>query len=78
VEFPLSLVTPHAAREGLLPGIGVLPPLWNYSGETRLLRDGEPLSGSNAPTGITVEFSVSVVSEAGEEIEIPIGTVAQE
>jgi hypothetical protein len=78
LEFPLSLVTPHAAPEGLVPGIGTLPPLWNHSGETRMLRDGEPLSGTNAPTGITVEFSVSVVSDAGDEIEIPIGTAAQE
>jgi len=46
-------------------------------GETTLVRVGEPLTTSNSPTGITVTFDVSAVTEAGEEIEIPIAATVQ-
>jgi hypothetical protein len=76
VEFPLDLVTPYHSSESDF-GVGHLPPPWNPVGATTLLPDGEPLSGANVPTGITVTFNVSVVTEAGEDIEIPIGSFVQ-
>lgn len=78
VELPLVLVTtprynPETGNRGYH-----LPALWNPAGTVTLVRDGEPLSGSNVPTGITVTFDVSVVTEAGEDIEIPIGGIVQD
>jgi hypothetical protein len=78
VEFPLSLLTPYNNDTDLDMGDRSVAPLWNPAGETTLIRDGEPLTSSNSPTGITVTFNVSVVSSAGDEIEIPIGVVVQD
>jgi hypothetical protein len=72
---PLSLVLPNAAPLSFRSVSPPLPPLWGRGGGTRLVRIGEILSDSNSPTGITVEFLVSIVTEAGESIEIPIGIV---
>lgn len=77
VRFPLSLVLPHAASPSFGLATPPLPPLWSGGGEARLLHVGETLSDSNSPTGITVEFLVSIVTEAGESIEIPIGIVVE-
>ncbi|MEN8040608.1 MAG: hypothetical protein ABFR95_03805 [Actinomycetota bacterium] len=77
VEFPLSLVEPHAVPPGFGQPTRPLAPLWNPDGETQLVRVGEPLSESNAATGVTILFEVSVVTEAGEQIEIPIGSVVR-
>jgi hypothetical protein len=77
VEFPLSLLTPYNNDTDLVVNRSVAP-LWNPAGETTLIRDGEPLTSSNSPTGITVTFNVFVVSSAGDEIEIPIGVVVQD
>ena len=75
LELPFSL----SASYDTPPSVGAvtppLPPLYGRAGETRLVGDGQPISAKNAPTGITVEFLVSVVTEAGESIEIPIGSV---
>lgn len=75
VRFPLSLVLPHAAPPSFAVVTPQLPPLWSGGGEPRLLHVGETFSDSNPPTGLTVEFFVSIVTEAGESIEIPIGIV---
>jgi hypothetical protein len=75
VRFPLSLVLPHAAPPSFAVATPPLPPLWSSGGEARLLHVGEAFSDSNPPTGLTVEFLVSIVTEAGESIEIPIGIV---
>lgn len=75
VSFPLALVTPYNNSEEFGGSQGHLAPPWNPSGETTLLREGEPLSDSNVPTGITVTFSAAVVIDAGDEIEIPVGDV---
>lgn len=75
VAFPLALVTPYNNSEEFGGSSGHLAPPWNSGGETTLLREGEPLSDSNVPTGITVTFDASVVVDAGDEIEIPIGEV---
>jgi hypothetical protein len=64
LEIPMYLAPSYAE-----------PPLWGRSGEFQFVRDGQPVSAQKAPTGITVEFFVFVVTEAGESVEIPIGTV---
>jgi hypothetical protein len=78
VQFPLVLLTPYNDDPDFARGFGDIPPAWNPQGEITLLRDGEPLSDVNVPTGITVTFAVSVVSEAGEEIEFSIGETIQD
>jgi hypothetical protein len=77
VRSPLSLVLPYAAPPSFALATPPLAPLWSGGGETRLLHGGETLSDSNSPTGLTVEFLVSIVTEAGESIEIPIGIVVE-
>ena len=75
VEFPLSLVPRYAAPPSFGLGTPPLPPLWGRAGEVRLVRVGESLSESTAPTAIDVAFSVSIVTEEGESIAIPVGIV---
>jgi hypothetical protein len=78
VEFPLSLVTPYSDSTEFPRDDRHLSPPWNPAGGTSLVRVGEPLSGANSPTGITVTFNVSVVADAGESFEIPVGVADQE
>ncbi len=78
VEFPLALVMPYNDTAEFARGDRHLAPPWNSVGGTTLVRVGEPLSGANSATGITVSFHVSVVADGGESIEIPIGVIEQE
>lgn len=50
-------------------------PVWGTRGVTRLVRAGGGPSRSGSPAEITVEMYVSVVTDPGESIEIPIGSV---
>jgi len=77
VEFPLALYTPSNGALDFDSGEQHMALPWNPMGETTLVRVGEPLTTSNLPTGITVTFDVSAVTEAGEEIEIPIAATVQ-
>jgi hypothetical protein len=78
VEFPLALYSPTSRSLDFDSGEQHMALPWNLVGETTLVRVGEPLITSSAPTGITVTFDVSAVTEAGDEIEIPIAATAQD
>ena len=72
VVDPTQLLSPHLVP--LRPGTGVPPlaPLYGFTGSDRLARFAEPLSTSNAPTAITVEFRVTVPADIARGTEIPL------
>lgn len=71
---PTVLTSSHAAPLDAPIG-SPLPPLWNTRGQALLAPTGQALSESSAPTGITVEFFVSVVTEPGVSVEVPVVSV---
>ena len=68
------LASPHL--RGLLQGFGIppLPPLFGFSRSEQLVRLGEPVGAGNEAESIIVEFTITVPSELGDPIRIPIGT----
>lgn len=68
------LASPHL--RGLLQGFGIppLPPLFGFSRSEQLVRLGEPVGAGNEAESIIVEFTITVPSDLGDPIRIPIGT----
>jgi hypothetical protein len=72
VVDPTQLLSPHLVplRQGT--GVPPLAPLYGFTGSDGLARFAEPLSTSNAPTAITVEFRVTVPADIERGTEIPL------
>lgn len=70
---PTQLLSPHLVplRQGT--GVPPLAPLFSFTGSGSLARFAEPLSSSNAPTEITVEFRVTVPADIaqGPRVTLP-------
>ncbi len=77
-DFPLALYSPSNEALDFDTGEQHMAQPWNPVGETTLVRVGESLTTSSSPSGIAVTFHVSVVTEAGEDVVIPIGIIVQD
>ena len=72
VEDATTLVSPHLRTLSQGSGTIPLPPLYGFTGSEQLVRDGEPLSGSNAPTAIVIDFTIHQPASIGDPVEIPV------
>jgi hypothetical protein len=70
VEDATTLTNPHLRALAQGTGTIPLPPLYAFSMSEQLVRDGEPLSGSNAPTAIRVDFTITQPESIGEPVDI--------
>ena len=72
VVDPTQLLSPHLVPLRPVTGVPPLGPLYGFTGSDRLARFAEPLSTSNAPTAISVEFRVTVPTDVVRGPEIAL------
>lgn len=71
--FETRLTPAHMRQIAQGTGTAPMPPLYGFSASQPLVRSGEPLSGTNAPTSISVSIVVTRPESIGEgaPIEVP-------
>lgn len=75
LEIPFSLAGTYAFPPSFSNAVPSPSPLWGTMGVVRLVGEGQPVAAQSPPTGITVAFTVSVVSEVGDRVEVEIQSV---
>jgi len=75
LDLPFSLAGTYASPPSFANAVPSPSPLWGTGGVVRLVGEGQPVAARSAPAGATVVFTVSVVTEAGDSVQVPIRTV---
>jgi hypothetical protein len=72
VVDPTRLTSPHLRTIGQGTGPRPVPGMYGFSGSSQLVRSGEPLGESNAPSALTVEFRAVMPAAIAEPVPVDL------